>query len=132
MSTNALIAIKFNDGNCLYTTVNWDGYLSHAGKVLYNHYNTKEEVHNLIEKGEIRSFYYNGVTEDDIVAEYYDDYDDGDCPFPILVEDIEDEFMEYNYVFDVESNTWETSFVDNSEEIVMELGKALEIYSETH
>lgn len=128
MSTSASIALKMEDGEYYKTTVNWDGYLSYVGKILYDNYTEYSKVFDLINDGEIRSF--NIVEDNEIEVEYYDD---GDY-YPLKTKDHETEY--YNYFFEYSDNKflWYVSFYDNdsSSNIVMELGEALEKYGSAH
>lgn len=55
MSTNCYITVKVNDD--LYKTVycHFDGYPSHVGNMLINHYNSKEKALAIIELGDLSS-----------------------------------------------------------------------------
>lgn len=131
MGTRASIAIKTSDGKFLTTAVNWDGYLSSLGKILFEHFSETESIYDMIKGGEIRSIDYNDV-EDKVNVEYYGDNDS----YPIVTTDWQDEF--YSYLFDTETNKWIASFIDYDEEediqteLNMDLGEALEKYSHRH
>ena len=51
MSTNARIGIKLEDGSILSAYHHWDGYPEWLGRILKQHYNTKEKVAELIDGG---------------------------------------------------------------------------------
>ena len=54
MATRSTISLKTEDGyNTIYC--HWDGYPSHNGKLLQEHYNTQERVEELIALGSISS-----------------------------------------------------------------------------
>ena len=53
MGTRSTIAIKQKDGKYKQIYCHWDGYLSHNGNVLLNHYNTPEKVKELIALGDL-------------------------------------------------------------------------------
>lgn len=55
MSTPALIAIRKPDESIEAIYVHWDGYPSHTGNILLNHYNTYEQVEHLINLGNLSS-----------------------------------------------------------------------------
>lgn len=129
MGTRASISIKTSDGKFLKTAVNWDGYLSHVGKVLLQHFYETERIFDMINGGEIRSIDYIAGEVD---VEYYDDSDS----YPITTVDHEDEM--YNYLYDPLTNKWNVSFYnydedeDESTEVNMELGEAIERYGHAH
>lgn len=55
MGTRSSITAKFADGSFKSIYCHWDGYLSHNGKLLLNHYSTQERVEALITPGDISS-----------------------------------------------------------------------------
>ncbi len=55
MSTNARIGIKLEDGSILSAYHHWDGYPEWLGRILKQHYNTKEKVAELIDGGNMSS-----------------------------------------------------------------------------
>lgn len=52
MGTPAIIAIKDGE-NVTWSSVNYDGYLSHTGKMLVEHYNDAEKAKALIALGDL-------------------------------------------------------------------------------
>lgn len=130
MGTRANICIKMHDERVIQTKVNWDGYLSHVGKILLEHYRETDKVYDLINGGEIR--YLDQTDNGDIEVEYYDD----DSQFPIETKLYADEY--YNYIFDVMTKKWEVQFVHYDEEnddawdIHTELSEAIEKYGSNH
>lgn len=130
MGTRASVNIKMHDGRIFQTKVNWDGYLSHTGKVLLNYFKDVESVLDMIHGGEIRFF---KILEDKTIdVEYYED----DDYFPIETTDWNDEY--YSYIFDSIENKWFAQFRDYDSkedienEIYMELGEALKLYGKEH
>jgi len=55
MSTRSRIAIEKQDGTVESIYCHFDGYLSHNGETLQNHYSTREKMEKLIELGDISS-----------------------------------------------------------------------------
>lgn len=119
MGTSASINIQNKDGEYFQTLVNWDGYLSYVGKVLYENYTTIEEVSNLINGGEIRSF--DILENGNVDVEYYNDND----YYPILTKDYDVDY--FNYIFGEETGKWIVTFYDcdNDQDVTMDLGEAL-------
>lgn len=61
MSTNARIGIKLEDGSILSAYHHWDGYPEWLGRILKQHYNTKEKVAELIDGGNMSSCWSDNV-----------------------------------------------------------------------
>lgn len=55
MGTRSTIAIQNTDGSVTGIYCHWDGYLSHNGQILRDHYSTEELVRALIEVGDLSS-----------------------------------------------------------------------------
>ena len=55
MGTRSTIALEFADGSVGQVYSHWDGYLSHNGKILLNHYMDPFKVRELIENGDVSS-----------------------------------------------------------------------------
>jgi hypothetical protein len=55
MGTRSTIAIQNEDGTVTGIYCHWDGYLSHNGDILQNHYNTEAAVRELIALGDLSS-----------------------------------------------------------------------------
>ena len=74
MSTRAQVILK--EQNKLQIIGVWgDGYVSHTGKVLYNHYNTKEKVQELIDLGAVG---YLGATLEN-KSKNFDEWQEKGC-----------------------------------------------------
>lgn len=62
MATRSRIAIETTDafGNKVIKSIycHWDGYPSYNGKILYEHYTSRDKVSDLIELGDISSLGY--------------------------------------------------------------------------
>ena len=65
MSTNARIGIKLEDGSILSAYHHWDGYPEWLGRILKQHYNTKEKVAELIDGGNMSSCWSDNVYDYD-------------------------------------------------------------------
>lgn len=55
MATRSTIAIELGSGEVLQVYCHWDGYISHNGKMLVNHYNDELSIIKLLSKGYISS-----------------------------------------------------------------------------
>jgi len=55
MATRSTIALEYEDGTVRQVYCHWDGYLSHNGQILLQHYTDKEKVENLIDLGDLSS-----------------------------------------------------------------------------
>mgnify|MGYP001070772816 CR=1 FL=1 len=82
MSTRSTIAMKTNGENYLQIYCHWDGYIEGGvGEMLINHYNTYEEVEDLIMMGDASSInetleeseFYHRDRNEDLQVEYYKD-----------------------------------------------------------
>ena len=61
MSTRSRIGIKLEDGSILSAYHHWDGYPEWLGRILKQHYNTKEKVAELIDGGNMSSCWSDNV-----------------------------------------------------------------------
>ncbi len=55
MGTRSIIAIKTKEGTFKSVYCHWDGYLTHNGALLVDHYNSEDRVNVLIGLGDISS-----------------------------------------------------------------------------
>lgn len=53
MGTRSAIAVENQDGTCDYVYCHWDGYPSHNGRILRDHYQDRDKVRSLISNGSI-------------------------------------------------------------------------------
>ena len=53
MSTRSSISVEISEGQSLCVYCHWDGYPSHNGRILLNHYNTQELAEALVRIGDI-------------------------------------------------------------------------------
>ena len=67
MATRARIGIQLDDNSVLSVYHHWDGYPQWLGRILKTHYNTREQVAELIDGGDMSSCWTNerwgGVNE---------------------------------------------------------------------
>ena len=55
MGTRSTIALEFADGTVQQVYCHWDGYLSHNGQILQEHYSDPFKLRDLIDQGDISS-----------------------------------------------------------------------------
>jgi hypothetical protein len=121
MSTRSRIAVKLNDNEFKSVYCHHDGYLSWNGRILLNHYNTKEKALALIELGDLSSLHesiecpeghsFIKPVEGYTVAYGRDRGETGcnavtDCSVNELLKTGNDSDAEYIYLFDVKENKW--------------------------
>lgn len=53
MATRSMIMLEYPNGKVLTAYCHWDGYPSHNGKILLDHYNTQSKVANLLAPGDM-------------------------------------------------------------------------------
>jgi hypothetical protein len=75
MGTRSNIQVEFTPGKSLAVYAHWDGYPSHMGRMLLNHYNTKAKALELISHGDLSCVYASckkpkGHTHDNPVKGY--------------------------------------------------------------
>lgn len=78
MGTRATISVVHSDGTVSTSYLHYDGYVSHAGKILKEHYNTLEAAEDLVGHGDMSSIgvqiYPNGEHS-------FDSREKGTCVF---------------------------------------------------
>ena len=101
MATNAHIGYIENN-KITYTYLHYDGYPSHAGKILYEEYNNINKIKELIELG-----YLESIDSGEVVAFHRDKGHDFDHVKPETTNSL-NEFTtcEFNYLFNVEFKRW--------------------------
>ena len=112
MGTRARIGLELQDGSVLSVYHHWDGYPSWLGRILTNHYNTKESVSDLIDGGDMSCCWTKqrwskvgepgGVTsEDDNYGPQYYSQRGEECPprYDETVKEFLDSGEEYAYIF---------------------------------
>lgn len=114
MGTRSRIGIELEDGTIKSVYCHWDGYPSHNGKILKEHYNSAEKAHELINMGDISSLrekignkhdFMNGP-DDECIFYHRDRGDDWEDTQPVE-SNSRDEFLnltshthgEYAYLF---------------------------------
>lgn len=53
MATRSTIAVQLEDGSVRQIYAHWDGYLSHNGRILQEHYNNSDRAQQLVALGDI-------------------------------------------------------------------------------
>lgn len=116
MGTRANVGILLPDNQILSIYTHWDGYVSHHGSILLEHYNTKEKVEELLKEGYISSL---GERCDKPEAHSYDTpikgytvyygrdrQEDWDDIKPKIVSKGKFHQQEFAYYFDPNKNCW--------------------------
>lgn len=57
MATRSRIAIENQDGTVSSVYSHWDGYPSHNGRILFNHYKDRDKLQKLIDLGHLSSLH---------------------------------------------------------------------------
>ena len=112
MATRSKIAIEDQDGTVRSIYCHWDGYPSHHGPILLEHYTTQEKVESLIALGSISSLApeteipegvthnFENATEGIVVAYHRDRGEDLSIKAHGSVNDfVKSDVEEYGYVF---------------------------------
>ena len=135
MATRGTIAVEHENGKVSQVYSHWDNYLSHNGRLLAKHYNSRSLAEMLVALGSISSlgervipngehsfanpekgctvFYGRDRGEDDTSPSHYRDYDD-------YRKNAEQE--EYDYIF--RNGKWWVKFYD-TDQTWIELDEAL-------
>ena len=82
MATRARIGIELKNGSVLSVYHHWDGYPAWLGRILKTHYNTRQQVSELIDGGDMSSAWTNCGFNNETVAQgplYYSQRGE-DCP----------------------------------------------------
>lgn len=126
MGTRSTIAIQNEDGSVTGIYVHWDGYMSHNGAILKDHYSSDERVQELLSHGQISSlgpeigeqhpfdtycikeedrdprwenwclFYGRDRGETDVDAEHFASWEDM----------LNTQGQEYNYIWEPKDSCW--------------------------
>lgn len=80
MSTRSYIFKENQDGTYTGIYCHFDGYLSHNGSILLNHYSNREKVEKLISKGNLSSLAPN-IDPDPNKPHSFDEPQEGVCVF---------------------------------------------------
>ena len=76
MATRSTIALEFADGSVGQVYCHWDGYLSHNGKILVEHYQDPFKLQKLIDLGDLSVLHAELGEKHD-----FNDYDEVNCTF---------------------------------------------------
>jgi hypothetical protein len=108
MATRGRIGIQLSDGSILSVYHHWDSYESWLGRILNTHYNTHEQVEELIDGGDMSCCWTNERWTNDLLDRHRETYGPNyyyyrgeDCP-PRLDKNLEEylsEGEEYAYLF---------------------------------
>ena len=90
MATRSYIGKRLEDGKIRYIYCHFDGYPSHNGEILVEHYTTEDKVTALVNLGAMRSLESNPSD----CQVYGEDYYEGN------MEDFLDGSVSYYYLFD--------------------------------
>jgi hypothetical protein len=107
MATRARIGIELKNGSVLSVYHHWDGYPEWLGRILRTHYNTRQQVAELIDGGDMSSCWtedrWNSETKaQEYGPQYYSQR--GEETFPRLDADLAEYLLpengeEYHYLF---------------------------------
>lgn len=118
MATRSYIGIQNEDGSVRSIYCHWDGYPSHNGKILQEHYSDKEKLNELIDLGSIsilaakvkpdegQSHSFDYPAEDVVVAYHRDRFEDYHKPREddSIESFVKKGYEEYGYVFTKDEN----------------------------
>lgn len=79
MGTRSTIALEFADGTVEQVYCHWDGYLSHNGRILAEHYMDPFKLRDLIDQGDLSSLGPNIGSETGVSARKFVDYENYVC-----------------------------------------------------
>ena len=141
MSTRSDIIVHMSNGKWARVYCHWDGYPSHNGKILFNHYNTQKLAEKLIKHGDMsyldkKCGKPKGHSYDTPVKGYtvYYGRDRGETETnAVIAETLQqvwpgvDTWTEYTYVWD--DNHWS---VGNAKEGTQTLRNLKEVLEETN
>ena len=106
MATRSRIGIELKDGSILSAYHHWDGYPQWLGRILINHYNSREQAAELIDGGDMSSCWNDTIWGEERTdgqkygPEYYSQRGE-DCP-PRLDNTLQEylsDSEEYSYIF---------------------------------
>ena len=113
MSTNSTISVVQTDGKVKSIYCHWDGYPSHNGKMLLEHYNSVDKANEVVALGSLSALNKNLIPskdskhsfetpEEDVVIAYHRDRgeDFQQNEFKDLADfEKNGDFQQYNYLF---------------------------------
>ena len=131
MSTRSAIILRLNDGTYQGIYSHWDGYPSHNGKILFDHYKTYEKVNELVDLGSIsvlastikpsNTSHDFANCEDGVVVAYHrdrgDDWEDVNSLFGETVGSIESKIGHNGYVYVFDNGKWTVNGQDLEERL---------------
>ena len=111
MGTRSFIGIQNEDESIRYVYCHWDGYPSHNGKILNEHYTDRKKVDKLLDGGDM-----SVLNEDITDVEYYNQMKgqdpDNDAALVdnmvVFLEDIKNSWCEWVYILS-KKNKWMVS-----------------------
>ena len=128
MATRARIGLELKDGSVLSSYHHWDSYPEWLGRILKTHYNTKEQVSELIDGGDMSSCWTDERWDDTgVVGVYGPQYysQRGENTPPRLDKDLGEYLQnseEYSYVYTQLSGwlcydtcSWRDSYMEGQE-----------------
>ena len=74
MATRSRIGIELPDQSILSVYHHWDGYPEWLGRILKTHYNTKEQVSELIDGGDMSTCWTNERWSNDLLDRHHEEY----------------------------------------------------------
>ena len=111
MATRSRIGLALADDSILSVYHHWDGYPEWLGRVLVEHFNTKDKVAELLDGGDVSCIRSDSNWNREKVENHVQYYNDrGENTEPRLdstSDDFFDNGEEYAYIFLPEDNTWE-------------------------
>ena len=132
MATRSTIAVELANGTVHQVYCHWDGYVSHNGTLLNNHYNTQEQVEKLVSFGDMSCLgeciepttdAHSFETREEGVTVYYGrDRDETDERIKTKVFESYDSYKtkfnreEYNYIF--RNGKWFVAAAESRNEFV--------------
>ena len=119
MATRSRIGIELSDGSILSAYHHWDGYPEWLGRILKTHYNTKEQVSELIDGGDMSTCW-----DENHQPDYYSARGEN-CP-PRLDKDhgtyLTEDAEEYAYLFTTDGEwichdtcQWRETYLESQE-----------------
>lgn len=102
MATRSYVAIKNFDNTFTNIYVHWDGYPSHNGRILWQHYRTEEALRELLSFGSrsiLPTTPNNDNTYSDEPAETFENIE-------AWIRAADQQWAEYLYYFDTADDTW--------------------------
>ena len=115
MGTRSFIGIQNEDESIRYVYCHWDGYPSHNGKILNEHYTDRKKVDKLLDGGDM-----SVLNEDIADVEYYNQMKgqdpDNDAALVdnmvVFLEDIKNSWCEWVYILNKKNKWMVTSDTD--------------------